>query len=69
MHGADTYRNAVGESGRQRQREMTRNSVEASQTLLFPERATTDASPPAGGLALSPSGPASWRTTYPAARG
>jgi hypothetical protein len=35
MHAADTYRNAVGESGRQKQREMMRGSVEASQTLVF----------------------------------
>ena len=35
MHTSDTYRNAVGEGGRQRQREMTRQSVEMAQTLVF----------------------------------
>lgn len=35
MHSADAYRDAVGESGRLRQREMTRAAIESSQTLVF----------------------------------
>lgn len=34
-HGADAYRTAVGESGRQQQREMTRNAIASSQTYMF----------------------------------
>ena len=35
LHGADAYRNAVGEAGRARTREMTQLAVESSQTLHF----------------------------------
>ncbi|MGE0455194.1 MAG: hypothetical protein AB7O37_16185 [Vicinamibacteria bacterium] len=35
MHGADAYRNAVGESGRARQREMQQEAVDWSQNMLF----------------------------------
>jgi hypothetical protein len=35
MHAAATYRDAVGESGRARQREMNVNAVESSQRLIF----------------------------------
>jgi hypothetical protein len=35
MHGADAYRNAVGENGRQQQREMTQRSIESSMTYVF----------------------------------
>ena len=35
LHAAAAYRDAVGESGRARQREMTVNAVESSQRLVF----------------------------------
>lgn len=35
MHGAAAYRDAVGESGRSRMREMTQNAVESTQRLVF----------------------------------
>jgi hypothetical protein len=35
MHGAAGYRDAVGETGRNEQREMFRRSLESSQTLIF----------------------------------
>jgi hypothetical protein len=35
IHGADAYRNAVGEAGRARTREMQQIAVESSQTLYF----------------------------------
>ena len=34
-HGAAEYRDAVGESGRSKQNQMTRDSVEMQQTLIF----------------------------------
>ena len=35
MHGADAYRDAVGESGRAKQNQMTRDSIAMQQTLIF----------------------------------
>jgi len=45
MHSAATYRDAVGESGRARVREMTANAVESSATMVFrfaPNMSTLD---------------------------
>ncbi|MBA2354942.1 MAG: hypothetical protein H0V80_09780 [Acidobacteria bacterium] len=35
MHGADAYRDAVGENGRLAQREMAQRAIESSQTYVF----------------------------------
>lgn len=35
MHGADAYRDAVGEGGRARQREMQQEAIDWSQNMLF----------------------------------
>lgn len=35
MHGGDAYRDAVGESGRNDQRELLRDALESTRTLLF----------------------------------
>ncbi|HQZ86540.1 MAG TPA: hypothetical protein PLB21_13065 [Actinomycetota bacterium] len=49
IHGTDAYRNAVGEAGRARTREMHQLAIESSQTLYFAFNPTMSTVPKAWG--------------------